>query len=186
MKVKIKFEKALEDKIRKMSKEKEGPPPREISLKARKTLDGNIMIMDHEDIDIVIMPEKGKIIAFPKEEHNQEIYPAQNRLFKFLSKKGIIDPSTVQGGNIFMSMEGKMVVSEKHNVNQVTLLNISKFIDQEKPNMLIRKAYEEEEERRLTEPGPEDSTEFDPKRHSTKKGSMYPQRPYGISNIYRM
>ena len=46
-----------------------GPEPKGETLKfkldARKTLDGNIIIFDHGDVDIVNMPEKSKVIAFP-------------------------------------------------------------------------------------------------------------------------
>ena len=177
-------EKALHDKIKKLSKK---PATKKIKLRARKTLDGNVLISDHEDIDIAIMPSQSKIIAFAKDNFEEYVYDAQDKLFKFLSKKGIIDPSSVQGGNVFMSMEAKLVQSEDYNVVQASLLNISKFIDEEKPSYLLRKAYEEEEERRLTEPDPEDSTEFDPNRHKSQKGSMRPNiRPYGISSIYRI
>ena len=33
-------------------------------LAIRKTVDGRIMITDHPDIDIVVLPEQNKIIAF--------------------------------------------------------------------------------------------------------------------------
>ena len=49
----------------------EQPPKPSISgtarLKAKKTLDGRIMISDHTDIDIVIMPTESKIITFSKQ-----------------------------------------------------------------------------------------------------------------------
>ena len=38
-----------------------------IELNARKTLDGDIMIFDHEDMDIVVMPSKKKVITIPKD-----------------------------------------------------------------------------------------------------------------------
>ena len=37
-----------------------------VNLKARKTLDGNILILDHEDIDIVLVSGKNKCVTFPK------------------------------------------------------------------------------------------------------------------------
>ena len=57
-----------------------------ISLNARKSLDGNILIFDHDIMDIVIMPEKKKIITFPKNTMGDHVYNAQDRLFDFLSK----------------------------------------------------------------------------------------------------
>ena len=44
---------------------------------------------------------------------------------------------------------------------------------------------EDEMEKRLAEPSPENSTEFDPRRHSDRKGSMSRAR-VGISAVYRM
>jgi hypothetical protein len=41
-------------------------PPISIELDARRALDGSIMIYEHEDLDIVIMPDKNKIMAFSK------------------------------------------------------------------------------------------------------------------------
>tara|TARA_R100000808_G_C2146375_1_gene154297 strand:- start:1995 stop:2567 length:573 start_codon:yes stop_codon:yes gene_type:complete len=166
----------------------EKPPQLEIRLNVRKTLGGDLMIFDHEDIDIAIMTADNKIVAFPKENFNDEVYSAQERLFKYLGKRGIIDPNSIQGGSVFMSMEAFMPQTEEHNLVQMALLNLYKFVEDERPSFLTRKAYEEEEERRLTEPGPEDSTEFDPKKyHDTQKGSIRAaMRPYGIGSIYRI
>ena len=47
--------------------------PLQISLNARKTLDGKIMIMDHRDMDIVIDTKGNKIITFPKNEMSDEV-----------------------------------------------------------------------------------------------------------------
>jgi len=54
-----------------------------IKLNARKSLDGNIMVFDHEDIDVVLMPSVFKIVAFPKEDMNDDVYATQDRLFKY-------------------------------------------------------------------------------------------------------
>jgi hypothetical protein len=167
--------------------EKEKPIQASISLEARKTLDDNIIIFDHKDIDIVLMPAKNKIVAFPKELLSEYVYLTQDRLFKFLFNKGIIDQTTIQGGEVFMSMEAKLPQNDKYNVPQLALFAIGKFIEEERPTFEYQKEIEREEERRLTEPGPEDSTEFDAARHAEEKGTMKKGlSPYGISAIYRM
>ena len=74
-----------------------------IKLNARRTLDGNVMIFDHRDIDIVLMPEKRKIVAFAKQIFGDEVYNAQDRLFSFLRRKGVIEYDSIQGGNIYSS-----------------------------------------------------------------------------------
>ena len=42
-------------------------------LKAKKTLDGNIIIFDHDDIDIILRPEQKKIVTFKKDDVNGDI-----------------------------------------------------------------------------------------------------------------
>ena len=62
----------------------------QIELKARKSLDGNIMIFDHQEIDIVIMPDKNKVVSFAKNDYSEAIYEVQNRLFDFLKRKSLL------------------------------------------------------------------------------------------------
>ena len=62
-----------------------------LELQARKSLDGNILIFDHKEIDIVIMPLKRKIVTFAKSEINDSVYEVQNRFFNFLKRKGLFD-----------------------------------------------------------------------------------------------
>ena len=64
-----------------------------IDLNVRRSLDGNYLIFDHIDIDIVVMPEKNKVVTFPKESLSDVVYGAQNRMFDYLVKKGIIPVS---------------------------------------------------------------------------------------------
>jgi len=161
-----------------------------IQLKARKSLGGDIMIYDHDDIDIVIMPKKRKILTFAKEYYGEHVYEAQNRFFKFLMKRGIIDYDSVQGGNVFSSMEAVIQESKQYNEIQHTLLAVSRFMDDERPLMEFEKAFDAQEESRLNEPPPGESTEWDPdKYHSEKKGSINRgQMPFGMSTaaVYRL
>ena len=60
-----------------------GGPQTSVELNARKTLDGNLLIMDHDDIDIVVLPQENKILSFPKEASIDDTYNTQNRLFDF-------------------------------------------------------------------------------------------------------
>ena len=146
-----------------------------------------IKIGQPEKPDIVMMPEKSKIVAFPKESMGTHVYEVQNRFFKFLFNKGVIILDSVQGGNVFSSMEAKIAESKDYNVTQNILLTIGKFIEEERPLYEFEKAFEEEEEKRLLEPPPEESTEFDPEKyHSREKGSMRDAKAFGIANIYRI
>ena len=51
-----------------------------ILMNARKTIDGNILIFDHPDMNIMIMPAKNKVISLPKDELDDELYDTQKRL----------------------------------------------------------------------------------------------------------
>tara|TARA_R100000664_G_C2710012_1_gene107176 strand:+ start:107 stop:646 length:540 start_codon:yes stop_codon:yes gene_type:complete len=166
------------------------PPQATIELNARKALDGNIMIFDHEDIDIVIMPEKNKIISFAKETLTDKVYDAQDRLYKFLRRKGVIDNASVQGGNIYGSLEANLLesVNEKISPIEVALYSIDKFIAEEKPYFYSELEREQDEADMLTSPDAENSTELGEVPHEEKKGSLVPgwvRGPYGMTSYYR-
>jgi hypothetical protein len=143
-----------------------------IKLNARKSIDGNVMIFDHIDIDIVMMPEKKKIVAFPKETMSDIVYGAQNRMFDFLIKKGIILPETVQGGNVYGALEGIFPESKSADTTNIVLLSLSKFMDEERPYFAYDKAYQQQEIDRLVDPEDEEYTELGEVPHSAQKGSI--------------
>ena len=167
---------------------KEQPSIETISLKAKKTIDGNIIIVDHPEIDIMILPAQRKVVALPKEELDDEIYETQSRLFKFLVLRGVVIYNTVQAGNLFMSLEASYPEAKQGDAVQYILLSLSKFMDQDLPFYDDQKEFEAEMEKNLLTPEEDEYTEFDPDRyHSDKKGSLRPQNPtYGISSIYRI
>ena len=159
-----------------------------ILVNAKKTIDGNIILFGHPEVDIIILPEKSKIVCLPKEELDDEIYDTQKRLFKFLSDKGVIDFSSVQAGNIFMSSEAKIPeVKGDGDKIQYVLYAISNFLDEEQPYYDDQKEFEKEFEQHLLHPEPDEYTEFDPRRHHKQQGSLPAARPsYGINTIYRI
>jgi len=163
--------------------EKPKEPQATVALKIKKTLDGDFVISDHEDMDIIIAPSAGKIIAFPKETVDEESYHSQMRLFNFLAKKGITDRSTIQGGNVYNAIECRVLESPDENVDpiEVTIYTISKFIDEEKPHFARKRRFEDSEEDRLVDPSDEESTELGEVPHAEMKGSHHPglyYRPY--------
>ena len=84
---------------------KPGEKQTSMDLNLRKGVDGSVMIFDHDDIDIVILPEQGKIVALPKEVLTDEVYDTQNHLFRHLAKKGIVEFDSVKGGNVYGAIE---------------------------------------------------------------------------------
>lgn len=156
------------------NKEEQAPQNEiKIDLNVRRSLDGSYLIFDHIDIDIVVMPEKNKIVTFPKESLSDVVYGAQNRMFDYLTKKGIILPETVQGGNVYGALEAAYPDSTTgYDSDKVVMLSISKFIDEERPYFAYDKAYQQQEIDRLVEPDEEDSTELGEVPHKAQKGSM--------------
>jgi len=159
-----------------------------ILLNARRTIDGNIIVRDHPDIDIFIISGKNKVVCMPKEQMDDEIYDAQKRLFKHLMQKGVIDINSIQAGNTFMSMEAAIPKADSGDPIQFVLFAISDFCDQEQPFYDDLKDFEKEMEKQLLEPEPDEHTEFDPEKyHSDVKGSLPPRfASYGINSIYRI
>jgi len=168
----------------------EKPTQATMSLDARKSLDGNIMIFDHQDIDIVVMPQKNKVIAFPKDLMSDTVYEAQDRLFYFLVKKGIVLPESVHGGNVYGSLEAQIAtpLDESVSAAQTAVFSVGKFILEEKPFFSTYKEYEEDREDALTNPDEEASTELGEVPHAVEKGSLRPsflRGAYGLSYMYR-
>ena len=155
-----------------------------VELDMRQSLDGNYMIFDHADIDIVVMPEQGKILTLPKELITDQVYGAQNRLFSFLQKKGVIDFASIQGGNVYGSIEAKLLPND--GSLEYSILNISKFIDEERPYFDYLDAHMEAYEDHMTDPDNEHSTELGDVEHSSQKGSLQPDYMrdiYGLHGI---
>ena len=159
-----------------------------ILLKARKTIDGNIIISDHPEIDILILTTKGKIVALPKEELDDEIYDTKKRLFQFLAKKGVIDHSSIQGGNLFMSTEATIPEADEGEKTQFVLYTISLFIEKDLPFYKDQEEFEQEMEKSLLEPEVDEYTDLNTaKHHAETKGSLPPRYGrWGIGNIYRI
>lgn len=160
-----------------------------VELKARRTLDGNILILDHEDIDIVLMLEKNKCITFPKQEMSDKVYNAQDRMFKKMFKKGIISQSTVRGGNVYGSMEAELLESKIPGIDadQAVLFCINEFIKEERPFFKTSAEYDMDRLDALLEPAPDKSTELGDVPQKASKGSMDPTvRPYGFMYNYSL
>ena len=157
-----------------MIKIKIGGPHATVELNARRALDGSLLIMDHNKIDIAVMPEEMKIVTFPKSVSTEDVYEYQNRLLELLADKGIIDRSSIQGGSIFRSLEANVYESEQINSLQAAVYVISEFIQREDHTDRVADQYEKELEAMYTHPDDRDSTEFGEVPQYAEKGSMRP------------
>ncbi len=158
--------------------------PKEIvNLKVAKSLNDDVMVFDHADIYIVVQPKTQKVIAYAKDVMNDYVYGAQNRLFHYLAKRGIVNPESIQGGNVYDSMECKYYPSEKFDVIKLLLLNIHRFIEDEKPYFEFVEAYDEMMTDKFTDPTDEDSTNLGEVPQASKKGTVGGS-PFTYGNAY--
>ena len=162
-----------------------GGPQATVELNARKALDGSLLIMDHKKIDIAVMQEPMKVVTFPKTTSTEDVYEYQNRLLELLADKGVIDRTSIQGGNVFRSLEGIVFESEDINSLQAAVFVISEFLDNEAEHERVADQYEKEREDMYTHPSDRDSTEYGEVPQYAEKGS---QRPgyyyYPLRNRY--
>jgi len=164
-----------------------------VDLKMRKTLDGSFVVFDHPEIDIVIMPQMLKVVSFPKEEMGDHIYATQSRLFDFLSKKGVIVFDSVQGGNLYGSLEANIPPPANPEVDpiEVVIYVVAKFVEEEQPFYDREEKYKDNVDDWLLEPDDEHSTDLDwaEKTHQPRKGvqNRWPgsTAAYGLTGMYR-
>jgi hypothetical protein len=155
----------------------------EIELNIRKASDGSLMIRDHIDIDIIVLPKKKKILTLVKDLFTDDVYDTQNRLFKYLTKKGVIEFDSIKAGNIYGSMEATYI-SEMYNDSdpiQTVVFAIGKYIEDERPYFAYSQAIQEDETERVTDP--DNFTELGEVPQSPKKGNL-PKDPYGYLSPY--
>ncbi len=154
----------------------DGPAPRpapKMSMNLRRTMSGDFAIYDHQEMDIVVMPEKKKILAMAKNEMSDEVYGAQDRLFNFLRRKGVIAEDSVQAGSVYGSMQGAYVESKVGGKeDDIVLFAIGKFLEEEKPYYAHDAALEAELTASYTDPQEPDTTELGEVPHAAKKGSV--------------
>lgn len=144
----------------------------DFKLMTRSAINGDIMILDHKDIDIVLQQKGGKIITFAKETISDYTYGAEARLLEFMRKKGVLEYDSIQGGNIYGSLEGKLMTSEDVEVNKVALKVISEWMETEDSYLTGTTAYDDMSDDHLLSPDGEYSTEFGEVPHEDQKGSI--------------
>lgn len=159
---------------------------KKITLKIGKTLDGNLLVGDHHLLDIIVMPEKGKILALPKSEYNSEAYDDQDSLFQELLKAGIIIPDTITGGNIYGSIQAKFETKKINDEEplDVILLGLYNFLNKEKQFYSRRKEFIDSLEKELLNPSDQSSTELGEIPQERNKGSI-PRYGFPTRGIYR-
>ena len=156
-------------------------------LNIREASNGDLMIFDHPEIDIVVMVEKKKVVTFAKDLATDIVYGTSSRLMERLRTKGVIAYETIQGGNVYGSLEGQLLEMknpEKEDMLMPLVLNqISEWVESERPYFETVEDYDQMYDDELTKPDAEDSTELGEVPQAAEKGGIRPYvfgaYPYG-------
>jgi hypothetical protein len=135
------------------------PTQATIRLQMSKTLDGNVLIKDHQKINIIVVPSAGQVITMPKPHIGENTYYEQRQLMDALQEGGVISPQTIQGGLEFGTLEGAYN-KDATDVDplQIILLQIEKYLRESYSDNYKAEEYDQNIEDRFTDPTPEDST----------------------------
>jgi len=150
--------------------------PLKMKLDIRKAVDGSLMIFDHPEMDIVVVPSTNKVVTFPKKSYSDDVYAAQDRLFRHLFSSGLITPGTVEGGNVHGAI-GAVILPPQNSafpVADLMVLSVGKFIEEEKPDYLFAAAYDKEVDEMYVDPPPEDNTPLGKVPQAVRKGALQP------------
>jgi len=172
MAVNVKIVSNIEPKAKPVTVTVKGPKIEvvEYRLDMRRTLSGDIMIFDHKEIDIIILVEKKKVVAFAKDSVSEITYGAEKRLFDYLKKKGIVQYDSIEGGSIHGSLQGILLESKEVDNVKMTLYEISKWLGTEKP--YLDDDYPDAVDDHIINPDMEMSTELGEVPHEEEKGSI--------------
>tara|TARA_Y100000816_G_scaffold286746_1_gene268363 strand:+ start:300 stop:977 length:678 start_codon:yes stop_codon:yes gene_type:complete len=141
-------------------------------MNIRKALNGDLLIFDHSDIDIVLMVEKKKIVAFPKDLMSEVVYGAESRLMEWMRKNGVIEYDSIQGGNVYGSLEGKIHESKERDPIKSTVYQLSEWIKSEAPSSKMKKGHDDMMQDAQLKPDEENHTELGEIPHAEEKGSI--------------
>lgn len=145
-------------KIKINTPEPPSPPQAQVRLEIRRSVDGNLLINDHQYIDIIIIPEERKIITMPKPYVEKDTYDYQRSLMYSLFKGGLLGAEAPQGGARFGVMEAAYPTSDKVNSLQALLLQVEKYIVESSADDLQAREYDENIEDNFTDPPSDETT----------------------------
>jgi hypothetical protein len=151
-----------------------------------KTLSGDFLMRHHPDVDVIVMPEKFKLLVLPKDEQSDHVYNIQEKLFNYLVKRGVVIPDSVTSGNVYGSLQGSFPQQSPggEDVTQVVVYNLANFIEEELPIADREKEFEDNMEKALLKPDTEGSTELGEVPQEPFKGSI-PKYGFPTRGIYR-
>ena len=155
-------------------------------IAVKKSLDGNLMFLTHPHINVVVKKDKNKVFAFAKDaKYTEEAYAAMKRLLAYLTDVGLVAFDSIQGGNIYASLEGMMVEpTEERSILQLVTFHIGEWLNKE-GSEIYDEYYKEEVEEYLLDPDDQDSTELGEVPQEADKGVL-PKDPQVTPLVYRI
>ena len=160
-----------------------------VSLKVVKTLAGNLLIDDHQYMDIVIDPTNNKIMTLPKPDAEKDVFEYQTDFFYHSFKKGLSAGPRVEGGAAFGMVEADYVPSTDAEVDpvQALLYQIEKYIKTSATKEMRAEEYEEDIEDRFIDPPAGEYTPYGeiPPYQDTPAGQQSPSNYSYAGQGYR-
>jgi hypothetical protein len=154
-----------------------------IALQVTKTLDGNLLINDHQYIDIVIDTMEGKVITMPKPHIERDVYEYQKDLMYHLFKGGVTAAAAPRGGPVFGMVETLFPKESEVDTLQAVLYQISEYITLTAHDEVKAEEYDQNIEDRFTDPTAKDSTAYGsiPPYQDTPEGANDPLPTYAYA-----
>ena len=131
-----------------------------VGLQISKTLDGNLLVNDHQYLDIVIAPPQKKIFTIPKPYVERDVFEYQRDIMYDLFKGGIANKLMPEGGIGFGIVETTYTESDEIDPIQAILYRLSEYFRKTAHNEEKAEEYDENIEDRFTDPDASDSTKY--------------------------
>jgi hypothetical protein len=176
--------KVAPEALEKVDIEVKPQPQAQMDMVIRKTMGGNYAIKDHPSFDVVVMPDKNKILSMTKSGVTDDTYGIQSEMYDFLNRNGVIFEDSVRSGNVYNSLEATFPADAENSVD-IVVFTIGKYMEEAKANFVSDAVWEEEFEDHLLEPNDEHSTEMGDVPHSANKGSINPRGQYPGTHGFR-
>jgi len=135
-------------------------PDATIGLNISQTLAGNLLINDHQYMDILVVPSEKKVVTMAKPYADRDVYDYQQDLMYSLFRGGVTEGDNPRGTGRYGVMEVNYAQSDKVNALQAVLYQLSEYIKKTQHDEATATDYDENIEDRFTDPGPEDSTRY--------------------------
>tara|TARA_R110002012_G_scaffold94252_2_gene228233 strand:+ start:1224 stop:1748 length:525 start_codon:yes stop_codon:yes gene_type:complete len=155
-------------------------------IAVKKSLNGDLMFLSHPHINVIVKKEINKVLAFAKDgNYTEEAYAAMKRLLTHLADAGLISFDSIQGGNIYASLEGILQEPDSdRSVLQLVTFHVGEWLNKESTE-IYDAYYQEEVEDFYLDPTPEDSTALGQVPQEAHKGVL-PNDPYATPLVYRI